>query len=300
MYSSRPPQQQVMGQQPLMQGVMMQQQGSPQQKYNYNQQQQVSPQMQQQMMMMMMQNGAMPMQSMAPIQPQLWPAGVGITDRSVAGAADAEKCSCPPIWCCLTRPVWFHDAEYTRGSDKQASQRFGCCCGWKIDDADVLGQKMSFEGKECCGIDSCWEPEIHIKSGGVAIGKAVMVLPCSCSCGEIDMCFVSDARGNKKYVRRENICMPMYLYWSGDFCGWQSYRWPVFPAGAPSVSATRQPMPIAHITYRFHACTICHPTWVGIEQMPDVPPEDQKLLVGMALCRWWRSEAQGKQQDAAF
>ena len=140
------------------------------------------------------------------------------------------------------------------------------------------------------------EPEIHISENGREIGKAVMLLPCSCTFGEVDMCVVKDASGNPRYVRKENMCCPQYRYWSGDWCGFQQYRWPIHPAN--TTVKTGYNSAFGHIMFRYHACFLCHPIQVGIDgndmRNMNVPPDDQKLLIGMALCRW-RAEQDQKQ-----
>lgn len=221
-----------------------------------------------------------------PAHPQLWPGGIGITDRT----ASPESSSCPPCFCC-TQPLWFGDAQgKVIGNKSHAS--YCHWCTWKMNDADALGVPLSMEGKQCCGIETCYESELHMSEPtgpGMKrpIGKVIMRLPC-CVCGDAEMALAKDAEGTPVFSRVEQVCCPDIKYWSGNFCGWQEYNWPVYDAKSGKAAG-----PLTYITYRFHACQCCYPTWVGVRHWPPgITPDHQKLLLGMAVCRWWRAEKQ--------
>lgn len=233
------------------------------------------------------------MASMALQQPQLWPLGVGLSDRYIEKPGAEDNCSC---LCCCSSAAWFYDSEYRRGSESSVDNG---CCKWAIKDADILGQKMSFEGRQCCALESCGSnPEVTIQADGVEIGKVVINMPHGCSIPPdgADLLIVTDARGNPKYFRRDNMTRPWFRYsfQDGDACGWQGTRHPVYQAGVEPFDKMR---PIATITTRYHAWAPCHPRYVGIEKMPNVPPEDQKLLLGLALAAWWRPGGPGRQTE---
>jgi hypothetical protein len=227
----------------------------------------------------------------------IWPQGVGITDREFQNPDD---CSCPPMCYCWTRPIWFASSDLKTRSPQAGWRPNICMPGWWIRDADVLGQKISFEGREVCGVETCYEPEVHVydsSAGGEPrkVGHIIMKMPC-CACSETEMALAKDARGTPRFARIEHPCCPAMRYLrkvDNECIGWWEYQWPVKSMQMPKTAP-----PIAQIVYRFHYCFVCHPIWVGFRQIPgSLGPDDQKLLLGMAIVRLWRSEQEQRNEQ---
>jgi hypothetical protein len=92
-----------------------------------------------------------------------------------------------------------------------------------------------------------------------------------------------DAHGNRRFARVQ----PRHLgavaaMWSGDCCGYQEINWPIY-ADRHATTA-----PVTHLTWRYHACQVCYPTWVGFKSCPlGASNEDKRLLALMAVGEMW-------------
>ena len=215
--------------------------------------------------------------------PALYPNGIGITDRP---QHDENDCGSSPCHClCCARPIFYADSN-RRAVSQMVEWRYGLC-GFHVENADIFGTRLSFEGQQiCCSCDQ----RVDVRENGQPIGH-VMLYGKPCECSQTIMAEAFDARGVSKFARIDNPCNP-YDHFSGDHCGWHEHNWPV--VWTPNQAAG----PIAHITQRQHCCIGCYPTWTGIRQLPQgAPPEDQKLLLAMIHGRFWRSEQQKQQKN---
>lgn len=265
-----------------------------QQMQAYPPQQIYPPQQQQEMQAYPPQNYQPPMTGS-----MLWPQGVGVTDREFDNPDD---CSCPPCYC-WTKPIWFASSDMKHRSAQAGWRPNVCRPGFTISNADVLGQRMDFEGKEVCGVETCYEPELHVydSSGGQQrkVGHIIMKMPIcnACSCSEIDLAVAKDANGVELFARQENPWCPEARYlrkMDYDCCGYWEYQWPI-----RSKKFSRNAPPVGQIIYRFHYCFMCHPIWVGFRQIPGImSPDDQKLLLGLAIVRLWRAEKEAAEENA--
>ena len=231
----------------------------------------------------------------------LWPRGVGMTDR----AGDPDECSCPTraFWCPCTQylcgaPMWFtdmRDSDPHRGA--QATLKTGWCCGWRMENADVLGTRLTFEARQCGGgVKGCCEPDLVVSDADSerVIGRTVLKCGvCECCCSDRVLLEAVDAAGNARFQRIESCCCPSVRYWSGNPCGKMQRNLPVYDAGRGMGGGA-----VAHITHEYHCCGFCKPTWTGIERMPPgLTKDDQMLLLSMALAHWWRQERDKIMED---